>query len=96
MEKAMDERILFSFKDIKNHPDTIIKLLSDGDDVSLLIRRRGNDVYVISKRTYSDKVNKILKNAKTKLKEKEKRGFTKEQAFKNFENAQEKISKYLK
>lgn len=48
------------------------------------------------KKEYPERVKRILENAKAGLKEKKKKGYTREQAFEDLFKVQEKIAKHIK
>jgi len=93
--EASNENVEFSFNDIKNHPEWLIRLLSEGRDVSLMIRRRANDVRVLQ-RVYPDEAQEIMAESKAELAKQEESCYSEDQAFQDFNVAQKKISGHLK
>jgi len=81
--------------DFKNYLDTLANELAEKDDMSVLLRRRGDQVLVYSPKRYSDEVNSILEESKREYERGEKAGYSREQAFQDFMKAQQELSQYL-
>ena len=86
-----------SIEELKQHPDIILNILlqEDNVDVSIFIRREGNTVRFSSKQ-YNSQVSDILKKADKELGRRNQEGYTEEQAGQDFVEAREKIiNKYF-
>jgi hypothetical protein len=81
--------------DFKNHPELVIEALAESDDISVLLRRRGDQVYVYYQKMYSDEVNEILDESQREFQRRQKEGYSREQAFQDFMEVQQEIGKYL-
>ncbi len=85
----------FSFSDIQQHPRRVIELLAQEQEMVILIKREGDDITICSYPVYRQEVNDILDEAMVEHQSKKQRGYTREQAFQDFRESQEDISKYL-
>lgn len=85
----------FSFEDFKSRVQFVVEALAASTDVSIMLKRKGNQVFVFQPRTYSDEVNDILEESDREYQRRMKEGYTREQAFQDFMEAQQEISKYL-
>ena len=81
----------FSLDDFKNHPEIVIDALSESKNVSIMLRRDEDQVYVYFKKNLDDKTYAILSDAKAEYKRKKEKGYTREQAFRDFMEAREEI-----
>jgi hypothetical protein len=70
-------------------------VLAQNDEIALMLRRQGEQVFVYYKKMYDKEVNEILKEAKQEYKRKKKKGYDREQAFEDFFSAQRDIEKSL-
>ncbi len=93
MEQRKMQEFLFS--EVLVHPELVINFLTEGSDIALMVRREGDKVIVYPHQIYSDEVNEILEEAVAEYQEKKQTGYSKEQAFHDFKQAQKEISKYL-
>ena len=84
-----------SIEAIKKNPELIVQLLLQDQDVSLLFEKRGNQVRYAYLKTYDEESVRILQEAKTEYEQLNKTGYTREQALKEFEEAQEENSTFL-
>ncbi len=84
----------FSLTEVQSHPELVLDLLAD-DDIALTVRRQGDKVVVYMHRVYSDDVNAILKEATALYQAKKQSGYSREDAFEDFIEAQKEISKHL-
>ena len=57
---------------------------------------KGDQIFVFYQKRYNDKVNEIFAKAQREFQRREKEGYTREQAFQDFMEAQQEISKYLR
>ncbi|MCI0694041.1 hypothetical protein L0337_18790 [candidate division KSB1 bacterium] len=85
----------FSFDDFKNHLELVANALAQSNDISLMLRREGDQVFVYSHKRYGGQVNEILEEAKRLHQRKKSEGYNREQAFADFMQAQMEMSKYL-
>ncbi len=83
----------FSFDDFMNNFAIIKDALAENKNISIMVRREENLVFLYFKRAYDDEVEMILADAKAEYHRKNAQGYTHEQAFKDFMEAQEEISK---
>ncbi len=83
----------FTIEEIKAHPELIVSLFSNSDKerVSIHIKQHGEKIHVV-KNTYSNRVEELLKICKEKADDPK---YSKEQARKDFMNAQKVIGKKL-
>ena len=86
----------FSFTEVQSHPELVLDLLAD-EEIALTVRRQGDKVVVYRHRVYSDDVNTILKEATAiaMYQAKKQSGYSREDAFEDFIEAQEEINEYL-
>ncbi len=82
-------------EDIQRNPLLIANLILKGKDVSIIFEKEGDRVRVAYLKTYSREAARILEEAKNEYKELEKNGYTREQAFEDFAEARNGISRYL-
>jgi len=85
----------FSLDDFKNHPEIVIDALSESNNVSIMLKREQDRVYVYFKKNFDEKVYSILSDAKAEYKRKKEMGYNREQAFRDFMEAQDEIAKHL-
>ena len=64
-------------------------------DVSVILERRGDKVSYAYLKTYDRESLRILREAKEEHRRCRKSGYTREQAFGDFEEAREEIGRYL-
>jgi len=96
MEKIVEHSVeKFSFDDFKSHLQLVVDALAESNDVSITLKRQGDQVLVFYQRKYSDEVNEILEECEREYQRRLKEGYTREQAFQDFMEAQQEISKYL-
>lgn len=96
MEKIQENTLQqYPFDYFKSHPELIIEALAQGHDLSLMLKREGNQVFVYSPRRYSEQVNDILDSAKLEYQRKKSEGYSREQALHDFMQAQQEMSQYL-
>lgn len=84
-----------SVEDIRNNPALVADLLLKERNISLIFERRGDKVIYTYMKTYDEKSLRILREAKEEHKKRRESGYTREQAFEEFEDAREEIGKYL-
>ncbi|QTA82954.1 Uncharacterized protein dnl_53410 [Desulfonema limicola] len=82
-------------EDIQQNPLLIANLILKGKDVSIIFEKEGDRVRFTYLKTYSREAARILEEAKNEYKELEIKGYTREQAFEDFTEARNEISKYL-
>jgi hypothetical protein len=85
----------FSFSEIQLHPKRVVELLAQDNEIALLVKREGDDIMVYSYPVYSQEVNDILEEAVAEHQALKQRGYNQEQAFQDFRESQQEISKYL-
>ena len=84
-----------SVEDIRKNPKLIAQLFWEDRDVSVIFEKRGNKVRYAYLKTYDNENVRILQEAKDEHKRFRERGYTREQAFADFEGARKEINKYL-
>ncbi len=84
-----------SFEDIRNNPALVADLLLKDHNISLILERRGDKVIYTYMKAYDEENLRILREAKEEHKKRRKSGYTREQAFLEFEEARKEIGKYL-
>jgi hypothetical protein len=82
-------------EDIKKNPEIIAGLLFKDSDVSVILEKQGDRVRFSYLKTYSKDAVRILEEAKKEYEEAEKKGYTREEAFEDFTEARDEISRYL-
>ena len=95
MEQISEESQHMSVEDIRNNPDLITKLLLKDRDVSVIFEKRGNKIRYVYLKTYNKESIRTLQEAKGEHKRFREKGYNREQAFRELEEAREEISKYL-
>lgn len=80
-------------EDIKKRPELITGFLFSEQDVSVILEKRGHVVHCAYLRTYDKETTRLLKKAKEEYLQKEKEGYTREQAFRDFMEVQDEITK---
>lgn len=76
------------FDDLKIHPEFLTEILSRDQDLSLILEKRGQTIRYAYLRTYDADSRRILDEAKAEYREKKAQGYSREEAFQDFENAQ--------
>ena len=79
--------------DIKGHPELITDILFDDEDLSLILEKRGNVVRFAYLRRYDKETTRILNEAKHEYTQQ--KDYTREQAARDFLDAQEEIHQQL-
>jgi hypothetical protein len=95
MEQITDKFQSVIIEDIRKNPDVIMGILLNESDLSLLIEKRGNTVRYAYIRTYSNDSRRVLEEAKREYMLKKKKGYSREDAFKDLTEALEEISAQL-
>ncbi|OQY58054.1 MAG: hypothetical protein B6245_13845 [Desulfobacteraceae bacterium 4572_88] len=95
MEQLSEQSRHMSVEDIRSNPGLITELLLKDQDVSVIFEKRGNNVRYAYLKTYDRENVRILQEAKDEHKRFREKGYTREQAFKDLEEAREEINKYL-
>ena len=95
MEKVTEKSQYMSVEDIRKNPELITRLLFKEQDVSVILEKRGNKVRYAYLKTYGKETIRILEEAKNEHKKVKEKGYTREQAFKDFNEAREEMNKYL-
>lgn len=81
--------------DIKGHPELITDILFDDEDLSLILEKRGKTVRFAYLRRYDKETTRMLAEAKQEYTQKAQEGYTREQAARDFLDAQEEIHQQL-
>jgi hypothetical protein len=96
MEQILENNLQkFSFDYLKSHLELIVNALMQSNDISLMLRREGDQVFLYSHKKYDAQVNDILEEARQVHQRKKSEGYGREQAFADFMQAQMEMSKYL-
>ncbi len=82
-------------EDIKERPELIAEFLFSEQDVSIILEKRGNVVHCAYLRTYDKNSTRLLKEAQEEYLQKEREGYTREQAFHDFMEVQDEITEQL-
>jgi len=85
-----------SVEDIRNNPEIIADLLLKEQDVSVIFERRGDKVSYAYLKTYDRESLRILWEAREEHRRRRERGYTREQAFGDFEKARDEPVKVLR
>jgi hypothetical protein len=94
MEKLTEQPQHISIEEIRKNPELITQLLLQDQDVSVIFEKRGNQVSYTYLKTYNKDSIRILQEAKADYKRLKEKGYGHEQARKEFEEAQQEITKY--
>jgi hypothetical protein len=94
MEELLEQPQQVSIEDIKKNPELITRLFLQEQDVSLILKKRGDQVSYIYLKTYDSDSIRILREAKAEHQQLDERGYTREQAFKEFEEALQEIDEF--
>ncbi|CAN2039332.1 conserved hypothetical protein [Candidatus Magnetomoraceae bacterium gMMP-15] len=84
-----------SVKDIRNNPELIADILLKKQDVSVIFERKGDSVSYAYLKTYDRESLRLLQEAKEEHRRCKEKGYTREQAFEDLEEARGEISRYL-
>jgi len=95
MEQITDRFQSIVLEDIRNNPELIMEILFNDKDISLILEKRGNTVRYAYLRTYSNDSRRILDAAKDEYIQKKKKGYNREEAFKDLTEALEEIATQL-
>jgi hypothetical protein len=96
MEQILENNLQkFSFDYFKSHLELIVNALTQGKEVSLMLKREGDQVFLYSHKKYEAQANDILDEARQAHQRKKSEGYSREQAFADFMQAQMEMSKYL-
>jgi len=95
MEQVSEKSQYFLIEDIRKNPELITELLFKEQDVSVILEKRGNRVRYTYLKTYDKETIRILEEAKSEYRKIKEKGYTREQAFKDFTDARREINKYL-
>lgn len=96
MEKIAEPSVRkFSFEEFTKHLQVVVEALTESNNASIMLQRQGDEVFVFYKKRYSDEVYEILEECEREYQRKLKEGYTREQAFEDFMEAQQEISKSL-
>jgi len=83
----------FSFSEIQRHPGRIVELLAQEGEIVIVVKRQGADITICSYPVYSQEVNDILNDAMADHQRKQQQGYPREQAFQDFQESQQAISR---
>ena len=81
--------------DLKIHPELLTKILFQDQDVSLILEKRGQKIRYAYLRTYDAESHSILEEANADYLRKKNQGYSREQAFQDFEDAQQEIAMFI-
>ena len=95
MKLLTEKSQYMSVEDIRKNPELITQLLLKDQDVCVILEKRGNKVRYAYLKTYDKESIRILEEAKNEHKKVKEKGYTREQAFKDFNEAREEMNKYL-
>lgn len=89
MAQITEQSQYVSIEAIKKNPELITRLFLEDQDVSLIFEKRGDQVRYAYLKTYNEESIRILQEAKAEYEQLGKHGYTREQAFKEFEEARQ-------
>ncbi|MBM3236187.1 hypothetical protein FJZ31_07790 [Candidatus Poribacteria bacterium] len=95
MEEVSEKSQYFLIEDVRKNPELIAELLFKEQDVSVILEKRGNRVRYTYLKTYDKETVRILEEVKSEYRKIKEKGYTREQAFKDFTDARREINKYL-
>ncbi|MFQ5631940.1 MAG: hypothetical protein ACE5I1_24480 [bacterium] len=84
-----------SVDDFKNILELLADEMIEMDDASVLLKKSGDQVFVYFPKRYHDEVDEILEESKREFQQKQDQGYSQEQAFQDFMEAEQEISKYI-
>lgn len=91
MAQITEQSQYVSIEAIKKNPELITRLFFQDQDVSLIFEKRGDQVRYAYLKTHDEESIRILQEAKAEYEQFSKEGYTREQAFKEFEEARQEI-----
>ncbi len=95
MEQLSEKSQYMSVEAIRNNPGLVAELLLKDRDVSVIFEKRGDKVRYAYLKTYDKESERILQEAKEEHKRSKETGYSRDRAFRDFEEAREEIGKYL-
>jgi hypothetical protein len=95
MEQLSEQPQQLSIEEIRKNPELITQLLLQEHDVSVIFEKRGDQVSYAYLKTYDKESIRILREVKADYERLREKGYAREQAFKEFEEAQQEINKYV-
>ncbi len=95
MEQISGKSEYLLLEDIRKNPELITGLLFKDQDVSVILEKRGNKVQFAYLKTYDKETVRILEEAKKEYKKIKEKGYTREQALKDFTDARKEMNEYL-
>ncbi len=95
MEQIADRFQSIVLEDIRKNPELLMGILFNDKDISLILEKRGNTVRYAYLRTYSSDSRRILEEAKNEYLQKKRKGYNREDAFKDLTEALEEITAQL-
>lgn len=96
MEQLLEQPQYVSLDEIRKNPELITQLLLQEQDVSVIFEKRGDQVSYAYLKTYDKDSIRILREAKKEHQQLSKKEYTRKQAFKEFEEAQQEIENYAR
>lgn len=94
MEQLLEQPQHLSTEEIRKNPELVTQLLLQEQDVSVIFEKRGDQVSYAYLKTYDKESVRILQEAKAEYKQLKEKGYNREQALKEFEEAQREINKF--
>ena len=81
-----------SLQDLRAHPEIVTDLLSQSDEMSILLRRSGNTVRLAATRAYSKEAVRVVAKARAEYAKKKADGYSREDAIADFESFQDGLA----
>lgn len=91
-QMLLEQPQIISVEEIKKKPELITQLLLQEQDVSVMFEKRGDQVSYFYLKTYDKDTIRILRETKAEHNQLNEKGYTREQAFKEFIEAQLQIN----
>jgi hemerythrin-like domain-containing protein len=74
MEKVLEKSLeKFPVDDFKNHLEMVMNTLVESKNISILLRREDDQIFVFYQKRYSDKVNEIFEKAQREYQRRERK-----------------------
>ncbi|MBF0290337.1 MAG: hypothetical protein HQM14_21195 [SAR324 cluster bacterium] len=96
MEHISTHSTKLSVKELKDHPEILVDLITgEEQDISLSVSKHGSEI-VINRKVYDPDFASTVERAKQLAEQKLQKGYTREQAGRRFLQLQDKISSEIK
>lgn len=95
MEQLLEQPQHISLEEIRKNPEQIVQLLLQEQDFSVIFEKRGDQISYAYLKTYDKDSIRILREAKAEHNQLKDKEYSRQQAFIEFEEAQQEINKLV-